>query len=185
MKPVKLLSLQYKYSYPNNGDDIVNDIHGYVPGDATNESQHENMRRRENGMLAEIEEDDETKLRHATEDKDEEKDEDYGEYVNPDDPEGRENDEDDEFMLNIEKHRHNKKKDVFEPHPFYQSLYGYTGFEGAYTSPMEYYSGSIAEEPGAITNNPYNNPYQSSATASSIERIKIRAMIFNDMLNTE
>ena len=184
MKPIKLLSLQYKYAYPNNGDDIVNDIKGYTLVSPNEETQHENMRRRENGLLGEIEEDDETKLRHATEDKDEEKDEDYDEYVNPDDPEGHENNEDDEFMLNIEKHRH-KKDHMFQPHPFYQSLYGYTGFEGAYTSPLEYYSGSIAEEPGAITNNPYNSPYQSSAIASRIERIKIRAMIFNDMLNTE
>lgn len=76
-----------------------------------------------------------------------------------------------------------KKEDVPQPHPFYSSMYGYTGFEGAMTSPLEYYSGSIMEEPGAITNNPYNDSYQGgsfSGASSRIERIKIRAMIFRD-----
>lgn len=75
------------------------------------------------------------------------------------------------------------KKNVFTPAPFYSSEYGYTGFEGARTSPLEYYSGSIMDEPGAITNNPYNNTWQGNSYASSrIERIKIRSMIFNDYL---
>lgn len=85
-------------------------------------------------------------------------------------------------LLNMKK----KKQDVFQPTPFYSSMYGYTGFEGAMTSPLEYYSGSISEEPGAITNNPYNNSYQGgSFSGASVknERILIRAMIFNDYIS--
>jgi len=70
------------------------------------------------------------------------------------------------------------KKDVFEPHPFYSSMYGYTGFEGAYTSPLEYYSGSIADEPGSQTINPYNSTWQ-LASDNSV-KIIIRSMILKD-----
>lgn len=171
MKPLKLLALEHKYSYPNNGDEYINDIKGFVPGALNDESQHENQHTRENDTLDEIKEDDEKKLEND-ENKDQEKDEEYSQTVN----------EDDMDDIDIKKHKH-KHKDIFTPHPFYQSQYGYTGFEGAYTSPLEYYSGSISEEPGAITNNPYNNTYQSSSIASRIERIKIRAMIFTDMIS--
>lgn len=78
-----------------------------------------------------------------------------------------------------------RKKNVFQPTPFYSSMYGYTGFEGAMTSPLEYYSGGIMEEPGAITNNPYNNSYQGgsfSGASSRSERMKIRGMIFKDYI---
>ena len=167
MKPIKLLALERKYSYPNNGDEIVNDIKGYIPGDASNESQHENMHRRENDTLDDIKQDDEDKINDDEEESEEDK----------------EDDEIEDIKEDRKEHKH-KKQDVFQPHPFYQSQYGYTGFEGAYTSPLEYYSGSIAEEPGAITNNPYNNPYQSSSTASRIERMTIRAMILKDILTT-
>lgn len=94
---------------------------------------------------------------------------------------GYEEDKDDEKIVKIKNRRKNKKKKqiILEPHPFYQSQYGYTGFEGAYTSPLEYYSGGISEEPGAITNNPYNNTYQLANDRSA--RIKIRAMIFGDL----
>jgi len=77
------------------------------------------------------------------------------------------------------------KKDVFTPSPFYPSAYGYTGFEGAYDSPLEYYSGGIMDEPGAITNNPYNNSWQGNSYASANSRnarLKIRAMIFKDYI---
>ena len=80
-----------------------------------------------------------------------------------------------------------RKKNVFTPAPFYSSQYGYTGFEGAMTSPLEYYSGSISEEPGAITNNPYNNSYQGgsfSGASSRNVRLKIRGMIFKDYIKT-
>jgi hypothetical protein len=46
-------------------------------------------------------------------------------------------------------------------------LYGYTGLEGSLEYPLEYYSGSISEEPGAITGNPYNNTYQSTETLAT------------------
>lgn len=69
------------------------------------------------------------------------------------------------------------KNKALSPSPFYSSLYGYTGFEGAMTSPLEYYNGTITDSPDAITN-PYNNSYQVAAN----ERIKIRAMIFDDYL---
>lgn len=78
-----------------------------------------------------------------------------------------------------------KKKPVLQPTPFYSSMYGYTGFEGAMTSPLEYYSGGIMDEPGAITNNPYNDTYQgNSFSLASIknERIQIRAMILKDFI---
>lgn len=57
-----------------------------------------------------------------------------------------------------------------QPTPFYSSVYGYSGFEGAMTDPLEYYSGSISEEPGAITNNPYNTIYQSAANNTVYSR---------------
>jgi tRNA nucleotidyltransferase/poly(A) polymerase len=77
-----------------------------------------------------------------------------------------------------------KNEPILEPTPFYSSLYGYTGFEGAMTSPLEYYSGGIMDEPGAITNNPYNDTYQgnSFSIASKNERILIRAMILRDVI---
>lgn len=90
-------------------------------------------------------------------------------------------DKDEDEIESIEKRRKKHKKNkqqALEVHPFYQSLYGYTGFEGAYTSPLEYYSGSIADEPGAQTINPYMNTYQ-YASDNSI-KIKIRAMILKD-----
>lgn len=169
MRALKLLTLEQKYAYPNNGDEIVNDIKGYVPGDASDESQHENQHSRDKGSLSEIEE---------------ETDRDYEEDGDEESEDDKEDDEIEDIKKDRKEHKH-KKKDVFEPHPFYESQYGYTGFEGAYTSPLEYYSGSISEEPGSINNNPYNNPYQSSSTASRVERIKIRTMIFNDILTNE
>ena len=90
-------------------------------------------------------------------------------------------DKNDEELKKIEKRRKKRKKKkqkVFEPHPFYSSLYGYTGFEGAYTSPLEYYSGSIADEPGSQTINPYNSTYQ-IANDNSV-KIIIRSMILKD-----
>jgi hypothetical protein len=72
------------------------------------------------------------------------------------------------------------KKDVFEPHPFYSSMYGYTGFEGAYTSPLEYYDGSIADEPGSQTINPYNSTWQ--LASDDVVKIIIRSMILEDFL---
>jgi hypothetical protein len=75
--------------------------------------------------------------------------------------------------------KNKKKKNVFQPAPFYSSMYGYTGFEGAMTSPLEYYSGTIADNPDAITN-PYNNTYQGASLDT--ERIKIRGMIFKDYI---
>jgi hypothetical protein len=106
-----------------------------------------------------------------------------------DSEEGKSKDElDDEKILKLKKKikdKKQKKKKVFQPHPFYESAYGYTGFEGAYTSPLEYYSGGISEEPGAITNNPYNNTYQASLASSRAERIKIRAMIFDDVIKSK
>lgn len=73
------------------------------------------------------------------------------------------------------------KKDVYEPHPFYESMYGYTGFEGAYddaNSPLEWYSGSIADGPGAQTINPYNSTWQLASDNSM--KIIIRSMILKD-----
>ena len=78
-----------------------------------------------------------------------------------------------------------KKKNVFQPHPFFSSPYGYTGFEGTTTSPLEYYSGSIMDEPGSITNNPYNDTYQGNSFAnanSRSERIRLRGMIFKEYI---
>src|SRR5258708_3791757 len=49
----------------------------------------------------------------------------------------------------------NKKKDVFEPHPFYSSLYGTPAdLTGLYTSPLEYYDGTIIDGPDNLVN-PY------------------------------
>jgi len=90
-------------------------------------------------------------------------------------------------LLKLMKLKKKDKQNVFTPTPFYSSQYGYTGFEGAYTSPLEYYSGGVMEEPGAITNNPYNNSYQGgSFSGASLrnERLKIRAMIFNDYMKS-
>jgi hypothetical protein len=70
---------------------------------------------------------------------------------------------------------------VYEPHPFYESLYGYTGFEGAYddgNSPLEWYSGSIADEPGSQVINPYNSTWQLASDDSV--KIVIRSMILKD-----
>lgn len=79
--------------------------------------------------------------------------------------------------------KHNKCKrcgKMIQPHPFYSSLYGYTGFEGAMSSPLEYYSGSITDEPGDTTNNPYNTVYQLASGEN--ERITIRSMILKDFI---
>lgn len=76
-----------------------------------------------------------------------------------------------------------KKKDKpLEPAPFYSSMYGYTGFEGMYTSPLEYYGGGTSDD--GTTTNPFNNTFQSSSTASHsrLERLRIRGMIFNDFI---
>jgi hypothetical protein len=72
------------------------------------------------------------------------------------------------------------KKKKLKIQPTSSTPYGYTGFEGAYTSPLEYYSGSITNDPGAITNNPYNDTYQTAHSRN--ERLKIRAMIFKDFI---
>lgn len=73
----------------------------------------------------------------------------------------------------------NKKKDVLEQHPFYESLYGTPAdMTGLNTSPLEYYSGTIADSPDAATN-PYANSYQTAHSRN--ERIKIRAMTFADI----
>jgi hypothetical protein len=58
-----------------------------------------------------------------------------------------------------------KPKDVaLSPHPFYSSMYGASGIEGPLSgSGLEYYGGGLSEEPGAITNNPYNTVYQSAS----------------------
>ena len=64
-----------------------------------------------------------------------------------------------------------------QPHPYYESMYGYvnnTGIEGLYSTPAEYYSGSIADDVNPITN-PYNGTY---GLASTIDRIKIRKESF-------
>jgi hypothetical protein len=67
-----------------------------------------------------------------------------------------------------------KKEDgsmpTLRPTPFYTSLYGYTGLEGSFDYDLEYYSGSVINEPGAITNNPYNNTYQ-QASERNVRRI--------------
>lgn len=114
--------------------------------------------------------------------------EDYGDQMGNRQRDGNEFEEFKEFrkkrklerIKKLLKLRKKKKKNVFQPTPFYSSEYGYTGFEGAMTSPLEYYSGSIMDEPGAITNNPYNNTYQQASDRS--ERIKIRGMIFKDYI---
>jgi hypothetical protein len=80
-----------------------------------------------------------------------------------------------------------RENPTIQPSPFYQSLYGYTGFEGAMTSPLEYYSGSILEEPGAITNNEYNNSYQGGSFSGASDRgvrLQIRAMMLKDRICT-
>jgi hypothetical protein len=68
----------------------------------------------------------------------------------------------------------------FSPTPYYSSAYGYTGLEGTMEFPLEYYSGALTNEPGSITNNPYNTIYQ-SATERAIRR-KIRAIIGPDLI---
>jgi len=79
----------------------------------------------------------------------------------------------------------NKKKDVFEPHPFYSSLYGTPAdLTGLYTSPLEYYDGTIIDGPDNLVN-PYDNTYQGNSFASQDlrrERLKIRAAIFEKHL---
>ena len=53
---------------------------------------------------------------------------------------------------------------MLEPHDFYSHMYGaQQGIEGLNSVPLEFYSGSIMDESGAITNNPYNNIYQSAS----------------------
>lgn len=86
--------------------------------------------------------------------------------------------EEDDEIDNIKKRKN--KKDIFEPHPPYDSAYGRIGIDGLTTDLLDYYSGSISEEPGAITNNVYNTVYQ-SASARDI-RLKIRAMIYEDYI---
>lgn len=60
-----------------------------------------------------------------------------------------------------------KRKKYLSPTPFWDaSVYGYTGFEGARSYPLSYYSGWIGDDPGAMQNPWANYTYQSSATAS-------------------
>lgn len=119
-----------------------------------------------------------------------------GDKLNPSANRQRDGEEFDEFsrknrlrklkrLVRMMKLKKKDKQNIFTPAPYYSSQYGYTGFEGAYTSPLEYYSGGVTEEPGAITNNPYNNSYQGgsfSGASSRNERLKIRAMIFKDYI---
>jgi hypothetical protein len=66
---------------------------------------------------------------------------------------------------------------AFQPTPSYTSPYGATGTEGTLTYPsVEYYSGSVLNDPGAITNNPYNTTYQQAAERTV--RLQLRASFF-------
>ena len=84
----------------------------------------------------------------------------------------------------LEQLRNTKDNPTLSPTSWFDNLYGWTflGNEGLYSSPLEWYSGSIVDEPGAQTQNPFANTYQSSAVGSSSnsEKIQIRAMIFED-----
>lgn len=82
------------------------------------------------------------------------------------------------------KSRKKHKSVVLQPTPFYENLYYTPGdLTGVNTSPLEYYSGTIADGPGNVLN-PWSGTYQSSATASDrAVRLKIRAMIFADHMN--
>jgi|SRR5271166_828979 len=81
----------------------------------------------------------------------------------------------------------NKVKDMkkddgdvaLQPTPFYSSVYGYTGLEGTFEIPVEYYSGGITNEPGAITNNPYNSIYQPAS--ERLVRLILRASYLNNL----
>jgi hypothetical protein len=61
-------------------------------------------------------------------------------------------DQDDEKIEEIKKHMRSgkkKKQDVLQPSPFYSRMYGISqqGIEGTYSSPLEYYSGSVLNGP--------------------------------------
>lgn len=90
----------------------------------------------------------------------------------------KEKDEDDEEIKNIKKRK--PKKDIFEAHAPYESAYGRISIDGLTTDLLDYYSGSISDEPGAITNNVYNTIYQSASSRDV--RLKIRAMIYKDCI---
>jgi hypothetical protein len=66
-----------------------------------------------------------------------------------------------------------KKEDgniAFNPTPYYSSQYGYTGLEGTFEFPLAYYSGALTNEPGAITNNPYNTIYQAASLFANLTK---------------
>jgi hypothetical protein len=74
----------------------------------------------------------------------------------------------------------NKKQDVFTPHPFYSDMYGGAGIEGLFETPLEYYSGSIADGPNEYMN-PWNNVYQTTNASSNIP---IRTAILRNVINS-
>jgi hypothetical protein len=93
-----------------------------------------------------------------------------------------------------EKKEEEENNPPLQPGSFYPMMYGYVGLEGATSTPLEYYSGGISEEPGAITNNPYNNIYQMAkiewrliqkkGMLEGLERAKLLSLasIFSDLV---
>jgi hypothetical protein len=76
-------------------------------------------------------------------------------------------------LKNIKEILRSKKNTVLQPAPFYESMYGsQPDFTGVSSSPLEYYSGSIADGPDNAVN-PWQNTYQSSATAASERKTRL------------
>jgi hypothetical protein len=92
----------------------------------------------------------------------------------------KEDDNEDEDDDKIKEIKRNKKQVVLTPSKPYSRMYSsFTGLEGGYASPTEYYSGSVLNSPdGSEMYNPWNGIYQSMTEASTKqERMEIRGKL--------
>lgn len=133
-----------KYSYENNHDDYLYDNNSYTAV----------------GLFDDVPENQD---RFENEKRD-------GDDFDPSDPDN----ELARLIKERKEHRNSKKQkqNTFEPHPFYTSQYGYQGFDGTFSTPLAYYSGTIIDGPDNVLN-PYNTPYQSASARQ--DRMQIRA----------
>ena len=89
-------------------------------------------------------------------------------------------------LQELKKALKDKKNKIPNPHNFYSSEYGsFTGIDGLYSYPDEYYSGTIADSDtttggGFSMINPWQDIYQSASDNS--ERIKIRAFFLSPFM---